>query len=134
MSFIYATLAKEVDGQVEYVYPKTTAEIIEFDSSDSVKTKINKIDKNIDDVNKRINNIVNAIDYGTLGTYNDAELINIRVPNYNVVEEDTEFNNAGDAIRGQFEAILDLINSIKKDNEEFKNTIIAEINDIKAQL
>ena len=38
MSFIYATLAKEVDGQVEYVYPKTTAEIIEFDSSDSVKT------------------------------------------------------------------------------------------------
>ena len=102
MSYIYATLAKEVDDKVEYVYPKTTAEITEYDTSDSVKTKIDKIDASIDEVNKRITNIVNAIDYGTIGTFNDAELIDIRIPNYNLVPEGTEYSNAGNAIRNRY--------------------------------
>ena len=58
MAFICATLAHEVDGKVEYVYPKTIASVVEYDESDSVKTKIEKIDQNINDINYRITDIV----------------------------------------------------------------------------
>lgn len=39
----HATLARQVDGEIQYIYPKTTAELVEYDSSQSVKDKIDSI-------------------------------------------------------------------------------------------
>ena len=123
MAVVHGTLAKEVDGKVDYIYPKTLASIVEYDESDSVKSKIQKIDKDMTDVNARITNIVSAIKYGSLGTYNDAELIDIRVPNYNVVPEDTIYDSAGEAVRGQFEEIIKLIDSVKTDLQYIRDYV-----------
>lgn len=123
MAITYGTLAQEVDGKVDYIYPKTSATMVEYNTSESVEDKINNIDKNIVEVNARITNIATGIQYGSLGTKNDAELFDIRVPNYNVVSEDTTYSSAGEAIRGQIEALFILISSIQKDVEDIKNSI-----------
>lgn len=54
MAIIRGTLAKELDGAVEYVYPKTDAEMVEYDPSASVKDKIDKLNENIAEINDRI--------------------------------------------------------------------------------
>lgn len=127
MAIIYATLAKEVDGVVEYIYPKTTADVVEYDKSDSVKSKIEKIDINITEVNDRITNVVKGIQYGTLTNVNDAELFDIRVPNHNLITDVDNYDTAGNAVRAQFEAILSMINSIKESVEEIKNSHVSDI-------
>lgn len=123
MSITYGTLAQEVDGKVGYIYPKTDAVIVEYSVSESVKDKIKSIDNDIIEVNERISNMVKGIQYGSIGTKNDAELIDIRVPNYNLVSKDATYSSAGDAIRSQFEVLFSMINGIKKDIEEIKNNI-----------
>ena len=57
----HATLARQVNGEVEYIYPKSTAELIEYDSTQNIKEKIdsittstetdieNKVDKPLDE-------------------------------------------------------------------------------------
>ena len=53
MAITYGTLAQEVDGKIEYVYPKTTANMVEYDISQNVKEKIDSIDDALDNkVNK----------------------------------------------------------------------------------
>ena len=123
MAITYGTLAQEVDGKVEYVYPKTDSSIVEYSISESVKDKIESIDNNISEVNNRITNMVQGIQYGSIGTKNDAELIDIRVPNNNIISKDITYSSAGDAIRGQFEAIFMMINNIQKEILEIKNNI-----------
>lgn len=44
-----ATLAKEVDGVVEYIYPKTTADMVEYDPDNTVEQKIDAIDNELAD-------------------------------------------------------------------------------------
>lgn len=55
-----ATLARQVNGEIEYIYPKTYADLVEYDSTQNIKDKIdsiiagiesieNKVDKPIDD-------------------------------------------------------------------------------------
>ena len=39
-----ATLAKEVDGVVEYIYPKTTADMVEYDPDNTVEQKLISVD------------------------------------------------------------------------------------------
>lgn len=43
-----ATLARQVKGDIEYIYPKTDAELVEYDSSQNIKEKIESIVENID--------------------------------------------------------------------------------------
>ena len=38
-----ATLARQVNGEIEYIYPKTTADLVEYDSSQDIKEKIDDI-------------------------------------------------------------------------------------------
>lgn len=123
MSVIRGTLGQEKNDKVQYIYPKTLSELVEYDSTQNVKEKINTIDKNIEDIVKRVDNISSGISYGSLDTKNDAELFDIRIPNYNVIPEGTTYNSAGNAIRSQFEALFDIINDIKKDVEEIKKYI-----------
>lgn len=66
MAITYATLAREIDGKVEYIYPKTIASLVEYDTVDSVKTKIDKLEQAIVDVDDRITNVVQNIQDGTL--------------------------------------------------------------------
>ncbi len=44
MAVIRGTLAKNKDGSVQYIYPKTEADLVEFDASKSVKDKIQEFD------------------------------------------------------------------------------------------
>lgn len=51
MGVTRGTLAKNIDGLVEYIYPKTEADLVEYDKENSVKDKIKSIDKIIDNLN-----------------------------------------------------------------------------------
>jgi hypothetical protein len=45
-----ATLARQVNGEIEYIYPKTRADLVEYDSTQNIKEKIdNKVNSPIDD-------------------------------------------------------------------------------------
>ena len=44
MAINYATLAKEYDGVIEYIYPKTAAELVEYSPTQSVKDKLDELD------------------------------------------------------------------------------------------
>ena len=44
MAINYATLAKEIDGVIEYIYPKTVADLVEFNPTQSVKDKLVELD------------------------------------------------------------------------------------------
>lgn len=103
------TLAKEVDGKVEYVYPKTTADLVEYDSDQSVEQKIQSIDKDITAVNSRVTTLATGVNEGSLSTTNDAELLDIRNPNTDVVGTDVTYTSAGEAVRGQIGALSDEI-------------------------
>jgi hypothetical protein len=118
MAITKATLAQETNGKVEYVYPKTTADIVELNSEESVRDKFDNIDNMIKEANIRIDNIATGIEYGSIGTKNDTELFDIRIQNFNVVPNTVEYRSAGEAIRGQFQALVDMINDLK---EEVKN-------------
>ena len=45
MAIIKATLAREVDEQIiEYIYPKTSADIVVYDNENTVAEMIDKLD------------------------------------------------------------------------------------------
>lgn len=54
MAINKATLAKEVDGVIEYIYPKTTADLVEYTAEQTVEEKINELSTNITDVSTNI--------------------------------------------------------------------------------
>ena len=43
MAINYATLAKEVSGTIEYIYPKTTASIVEYTAEQTVEEKLQEL-------------------------------------------------------------------------------------------
>lgn len=62
-----ATLARQVNGEIEYIYPKTYADLVEYDSSQTVKEKIDSIVTNAesdlaDKVNKPLDEDGNVYD------------------------------------------------------------------------
>ena len=44
MAINKATLAKEIDGVIEYIYPKTSADIVVYDENYSVGAMLDKLD------------------------------------------------------------------------------------------
>lgn len=120
MSVVFATLAQEVNGKVQYIYPKTDASSVEYSTSQTVTQKIDELNTNITNVDQRVTDIVNNLQDNSLFE-NKEELLNMRVPNYNIVPEGTTYSTAGDAIRDQFEELYSLINSIKKQLDEIQN-------------
>lgn len=125
MGIVFGTLAQEVDGKIEYVYPKTMANMVEFDENGSIENKIEKIDDDIAEVNARVNNIAAGVKYGSIGTKNDAELIDIRVPSYNIAPKGVVYDSASQAIKAQLEILLVKINEIQTEVEEIKAIINA---------
>ena len=125
MAYSYGTLGSEVDGKIGYIYPKTVAKLVELEDGTSVEETIDNINKELIDVTNRINNIVAGVDYGSLSSRNDAELLDIRVPNTNIVPESTIYNSAGDAIRDQLQILSNKIDNLQKDVDEIKNSLIS---------
>lgn len=109
MAINKATLAKEVDGKIEYIYPKTTADLVEYTAEQTVEQKIQSIDQDITAVNKRVTTLSTGVSSGSLSTTSDAELFDIRNPNRDVVGPDVEYDSAGEAVRGQIGALSDEI-------------------------
>ena len=50
-----ATLARQVNGEIEYIYPKTYADLVEYDSSQNIKEKIDELIANSEgDLNVKV--------------------------------------------------------------------------------
>ena len=54
-----ATLARQVNGEIEYVYPKTTSDLVEYDASQNVKEKIDSMANDIKNVETSDSNKIN---------------------------------------------------------------------------
>ena len=46
-----ATLAKEINGTIEYIYPKTTADIVEYTDNQTVEEKLNELSDRVGNIN-----------------------------------------------------------------------------------
>ena len=51
MAINFATLAKQVDGVVEYIYPKTAACLVEYTNNQTVEEKLNELDTRLSSIN-----------------------------------------------------------------------------------
>lgn len=78
MSVNRGTLAKNVDGYVEYIYPKTEASLVEYDQDHTVKDKIDDIDQNISNINTYLGDVVvdfSILKYITYTIFNDEIIV-----------------------------------------------------------
>lgn len=107
MAIDKSTLAKEVGGKVRYLYPKTTADLVEYDETQTVDKKIKSMDANIKSANDRISSIASGMSDGSISSKNDAELLDIR--NVNPEVDTDTYTSAGDAVRGQIGKVKNLI-------------------------
>ena len=107
MAIDKSTLAKEVGGKVRYLYPKTTADLVEYDETQTVDKKIKSMDTNIKSANDRISSIASGMSDGSISSKNDAELLDIR--NVNPEVDTDTYTSAGDAVRGQIGKVKNLI-------------------------
>ena len=112
MAIIYATLAHEDGGEIEYIYPKSVAEMIEYDNTDSVKSKIEKLDNSVLDIDNRLTVISETTSNDVRD--NREELVDLRTPTYTLVPEGTVYEYAGTAVRAQLEVVKDLIDDLDK--------------------
>lgn len=69
MAINKGTIAKEVNGVVEYIYPKTSADIVEYSSTQSVKDKLNSLGASIE------TNITNTTNLSTIVGDNSSGLV-----------------------------------------------------------
>ena len=51
MAINYATLAKNVNGVIEYIYPKTVACLVEYTPTQTVEEKLNELDQLLKNIN-----------------------------------------------------------------------------------
>ena len=86
-----ATLGKEVDGVIEYIYPKTSADMVEYTAEMTVKQKIQSIDADITATNSRINDKVSNPPTGVVGQILEIETVeNGRPKTYKSVNKPRE--------------------------------------------
>ena len=101
MAINKATLAVDINGAIEYVYPKTSADLVEYDTSQSVEDKIKSVERSILDIHSDIVqneiemhiSVYNATDYG-LSTENTG----LQNSNFLQALIDTLNNNSGGTI------------------------------------
>lgn len=72
------TIAKEINGVVEYVYPKTSADVVEYSSTQSVRDKLNSLSTIVGDSSSGLvkdindlNDVVGDNGYGLIKDVND---------------------------------------------------------------
>ena len=99
MAINKATLAKEVDGVTEFIYPKTSADMVEYDANQSVAEKIASMEESIPDsipkktsdltndsgfIKNTVSDLVNY--YKKSETYTQAEINNLvgQIPKFSI--------------------------------------------------
>ena len=95
MSITKVTLAKESNTGIEYLYPKTTSDIVEYNGI-TVKAKLDSLDAGVTNINnilEDVNNIpgVLQIEHGGTGADNaNTALYNLSFHNINVANQDLD--------------------------------------------
>lgn len=72
MAINKGTIAKEINGVVEYVYPKTSADVVEYSSTQSVKNKLDSLGTNIQTNITNTTNLSTVIGDSTSGLVKDV--------------------------------------------------------------
>ena len=52
------TIIKEIDGSIKYIYPKTSADMVEYTAGISVQNKISELISAINNINTRVDNLI----------------------------------------------------------------------------
>lgn len=68
------TLAREVNGTIEYIYPKTSADMVEYTTGVSAQNKISELISTTDNIDERVNNLILNATNGD----NSPELVDLR--------------------------------------------------------
>ena len=110
---VKATLAKEVNNTIEYIYPKTSADLVEYSSSQTVEQKIQSIDSTISTIDARITNLSSTTVSGNVATDATLEVTDIRLG-----ADGTVYNSAGESVRSQ---ITQLSNDIQLNDQKVKD-------------
>lgn len=118
MAYVKATLAKEVDGVVQYIYPKTTADMVEYDSNYNVDEKIANIESEIVEARVDRYNVTQA----SLAERLTADLTDLAASISNL--QNIVSNSTGDTV---------MYNDTKTINEVI-DEILAQIQDILADI
>lgn len=85
------TLAKEVNGTIEYIYPKTSADMVEYTTGVNAQSKITELASTVDNINARVNNLILNATNGN----NSAELVDMRTSGFS----SKVYDLAGNAVR-----------------------------------
>ena len=52
------TIIKEIDGSIKYIYPKTSADMVEYTAGISVQNKISELISAINNINTKVDNLI----------------------------------------------------------------------------
>ena len=58
MAINKGTIIKEIDGSIKYIYPKTSADMVEYTAGISVQNKISELISAINNINTRVDNLI----------------------------------------------------------------------------
>lgn len=120
MAIIKGTLAKRINGKVKYVYPKTTADIVEYSPNLSVKDKIDSLElggASIDNIDA--NNVIYSSTKSVRNKIEDIELnmsnivnsiSNINATNI-LYDENNSIKSKIDNINSKITNILELLDN-----------------------
>lgn len=125
MAINKATLAKEVDGVIEYIYPKTSGDIVVYDDTHSVSAMIsalvnNKIDKedgkglSTNDFTNELYSKLNSIESGANNVVVDTALSSTStnaIQNKVVYERVTALTNTVSTNRQEFDDSIEMLNN-----------------------
>ena len=109
MAINKGTIAKEINGVVEYIYPKTSADIVEYSSTQSVKNKLDSLGTSIQTNITNITNLSTVIGDNTSGLVKDVNDLK------NVIEDVNDLKNVIEDFESVIESEGSLMSSEDKD-------------------
>ena len=97
MAINKGTIAKEINGVVEYIYPKTSADVVEYSSTQSVKNKLDSLGTSIQTNITNITNLSTVIGDNTSGLVKDVnDLKNVIEDFESVIESEGSLMSSED--------------------------------------
>lgn len=87
MAINKGTIAKEINGVVEYVYPKTSADVVEYSPTQSVKNKLDSLGTNIQTNITNTTNLSTIIGDSTSGLVKDVNDLKNVIENFGLATD-----------------------------------------------